>query len=350
MVSVTSLIWRKCRRYRKSLLAAAVLAGLLLLQSSALWSQPATASDIYWLTGAATYRPPECDCSRRLPDPSNSPLVRSHCGPEADARGPGQNVISYSFYGSNYTAYLRGAAMNAKRARRLYPGWVMRVYYHGSQRGGRWGTEYCRVRCAYDHVDFCDVSRLEGFGELGRQRGSIWRFLVMDDPTVRRYIVRDLDSLITERERAAVQEWLDSNKTFHVMRDSPHHGSAILAGMWGGDNARAALYRPLIQQLIRPSWPAVRIRLRVLVTFSDERFWDQVLLEFVLWPEMSLRRDVMVHDSYHCQSDPLSRPWPTQRKDREDFVGYAELRYYDKLPEECPPACRPPDHQDWLWC
>ena len=47
-------------------------------------------------------------------------------------------------------------------------------------------------------MDFCDVSRLEGFGDLGRQRGSIWRFLVMDDPTVRRYLVRDLDSLLTK--------------------------------------------------------------------------------------------------------------------------------------------------------
>ena len=77
-----------------------------------------------------------------------------------------------------------------------------------------------------------------------------------------------------QREQAAVQQWLVSNLTFHVMRDSPHHGSAILAGMWGGDNIRAALYRPLIRQLICPSWPAVRIRLRVLVTFSDERVRD----------------------------------------------------------------------------
>ena len=147
MVSVTSRVWRKCRRYRKSLLVAAVLAGLVLLQSSALWSQPATASDIYWQTGAATYSPPECDCSRPWLAADNSSVVRSHCGPEADGRGPGQNVISYSFYGSNYTAYLRGAALNARRARRLYPGWVVRIYYHGSQSGQRWHDEYCRVRC-----------------------------------------------------------------------------------------------------------------------------------------------------------------------------------------------------------
>ena len=150
MVSVTSLVWRKCRRYRKSILVAAVFVGLLLLQSGALWSQPATASDIYWQSSAATYSPPECQCDRQRPASGGGDgggSVRSHCGPEADRRGPDQNVISYSFYGSNYTAYLRGAALNARRAQRLYPGWVVRVYYHGSQRDGDWSREYCHVSC-----------------------------------------------------------------------------------------------------------------------------------------------------------------------------------------------------------
>ena len=148
MVSVTSLLWRKVRRHRKSLTVAAIFAGLLLLQSGALWSRPATASATYWMTGAATYSPPECHCDNHRPSglDSNVP-IRSHCSPEADLRGPNQDVISYSFYGTNYTAYMRGAALNARRAQRYYPGWVMRVYYHGSQHGPRWRKEYCSVRC-----------------------------------------------------------------------------------------------------------------------------------------------------------------------------------------------------------
>ena len=146
MVSVSSLVWRKYRRYRKSVLVAGVFAGLLLLQSGALWSQPATASDIYWQSGAAIYNPPECQCVRRRNGDSGTP-VHSHCSPAADRRGLDQDVISYSFYGSNYTAYLRGAALNAGRAQRLYPGWVMRVYYHGSQQTGHWSREYCHITC-----------------------------------------------------------------------------------------------------------------------------------------------------------------------------------------------------------
>ena len=44
---------------------------------------------------------------------------------------------------------------------------------------------------------------------------------------------RDLDSRFSEREKAATEEWLRSNKEFHFMRDHPYHGSVILAGCWG---------------------------------------------------------------------------------------------------------------------
>ena len=44
---------------------------------------------------------------------------------------------------------------------------------------------------------------------------------------------RDLDSLISDREVDAVQEWLESDKAFHFMRDNPSHGIEILGSGWG---------------------------------------------------------------------------------------------------------------------
>ena len=52
---------------------------------------------------------------------------------------------------------------------------------------------------------------------------------------------RDLDSLITEREAAAVLEWQQpeyDNRPVHIMRDHPSHGVPILGGMWGVDLGR----------------------------------------------------------------------------------------------------------------
>jgi hypothetical protein len=41
---------------------------------------------------------------------------------------------------------------------------------------------------------------------------------------------RDLDSLFTLREDAALQSWLNSKYAVHVMRDHPAHGMSMLAG------------------------------------------------------------------------------------------------------------------------
>ena len=53
-----------------------------------------------------------------------------------------------------------------------------------------------------------------------------------------------------QRERDAVNEWLRSNKTFHLMRDHPWHGSEILAGMWGGWNRYNEKYRVMRRQML----------------------------------------------------------------------------------------------------
>ena len=44
---------------------------------------------------------------------------------------------------------------------------------------------------------------------------------------------RDLDARLGDRDQAAVQEWLQSNKAFHITRDHPEHGGPILGGAWG---------------------------------------------------------------------------------------------------------------------
>ena len=53
-------------------------------------------------------------------------------------------------------------------------------------------------------------------------------------PKVDVAVFRDLDSVATERESAAVNEWLASKHAFHTMRDHPDHGAMpMMAGMWG---------------------------------------------------------------------------------------------------------------------
>ena len=60
-----------------------------------------------------------------------------------------------------------------------------------------------------------------------------WRFLPTMDAQVSQFMSRDLDSLITKREVSAVEEWLISQKSFHMMRDHPKHQAEIMGGLWG---------------------------------------------------------------------------------------------------------------------
>ena len=64
---------------------------------------------------------------------------------------------------------------------------------------------------------------------------------MLGDPTVKRFIVRDSDARLLPRERAAVDEWIASEKPFHAMRDYPAHTDPIMAGCWGGNNALIGL-------------------------------------------------------------------------------------------------------------
>ena len=69
--------------------------------------------------------------------------------------------------------------------------------------------------------------------DVTKSFGRIWRFAPMADIFVDEFHSRDLDSNFTAREVSAVNDWLSTNYTFHVMRDHIHHTFPIQAGMFG---------------------------------------------------------------------------------------------------------------------
>jgi hypothetical protein len=135
---------------------------------------------------------------------------------------PKRNIISFSFWGS-HPKYLHGAMRNAQLAPDLYPGWTCRFYCDESVPGA-----------------FREKLKALGAEVVMRPTpktfydGLLWRFEVMSDTSLDRFLVRDADSVINVRERVAVDEWLQSDRHFHLMRDYFPHTELILAGMWGG--------------------------------------------------------------------------------------------------------------------
>jgi hypothetical protein len=86
---------------------------------------------------------------------------------------------------------------------------------------------------SYSFVDLCNVTRVLELRNITQPLFPMtWRFLPLMDPTVDRILSRDTDSLITAREVAAVNQWLNSNSTFHMMHDHPlHRGHLLLGGI-----------------------------------------------------------------------------------------------------------------------
>ena len=78
-------------------------------------------------------------------------------------------------------------------------------------------------------MDLCNVTEVVRNGTPSLF-AMTWRFLPLLDDMVDMFMSRDADSLILQREVDAVQEWLSSDKAFHIMRDHGLHCIAMLGG------------------------------------------------------------------------------------------------------------------------
>jgi hypothetical protein len=125
--------------------------------------------------------------------------------------------------------------------------------------------------------------------------GMFWRFLPIDvDQSVTRMIVRDTDSRLSEREKMAVDEWIKEGKALHIMRDHPHHNSAIMGGMWGLYPKRRFSFSEQIN-LFQPSN-------EVYARYEDQRFLAQhVYSQWIM--------DSTIHASFH-KLERHAKPFP----------------------------------------
>ena len=134
----------------------------------------------------------------------------------------------------------------------------------------------------------------------------MWRFLVADDMSVDRFIVRDADSRLTDRDAAAVRAWVTSGTIFNCIRDHPKHALyAVSGGLWGGKPAA-------LRNVLHKSW-------RELMKGSGGRYLqDMKFLAQKIWPQVTAH--AYCSDSVSCDVWPSAHPFPVPRHDY-DIVG-----------------------------
>lgn len=192
-------------------------------------------------------------------------------------------VIAYSLWGNN-PKYTIGAIENAKLALEIYPEWMCYFYIGKDVESSITSKllEYPNTKIINKELD-CDWT------------GMFWRFEAGYESDI--CIFRDTDSRLSLREKYAVDDWINSDKTVHIMRDHPYHGFPILGGMWGFKNNHKYDLKNMLDNFNK----------------TNEYGTDYVFLSNILFPKIF--NDCLVHDEFFDK-----KPFPKSRIGSE-FVG-----------------------------
>lgn len=210
-----------------------------------------------------------------------------------------KKIISFSLWG-NDPKYTIGAIKNAILTEQIYPGWTSRFYV-----GKSVPENIITTLKSFDNVEVIEMD------EPGDWSGMFWRFYACEDADI--MLSRDTDSRLSMREKLAVDEWLSSDKNFHIMRDHPLHVTEILGGMWGCRNGILKGIKNMINE------------------YTKGDFWqvDQNFLKEKIYP--IVKNDLFVHDSYLYYNQE-KREFPSKRINQE-FIGDVFDQYDQRHPD-----------------
>jgi len=198
-----------------------------------------------------------------------------------------KKIISFSLWGDN-PKYTIGAIRNAELTPIIFPNWVSRFY--------------CGKSVPEDIIEklkSLPQTEVIIMDEGGDWTGMFWRFYACEDSDI--MLSRDTDSRLSNREKLAIDEWLESDKDFHIMRDHPYHNTEILGGMWGVRNGLLKNIKELIGDYIKGNFWQV-----------DQNFLREKIYPLVI-------NNSFTHDSY-LNYNPNSKQFPSERIDKE-FIG-----------------------------
>jgi len=132
-----------------------------------------------------------------------------------------KNVIAFALWGKN-PMFVYGIFQNIKLAKRLLPDWICRFYI----------DKDCPKKIKDRIIEFGGEVRI--VTESWSKVKYFWRLKVILDRYVDKFMIRDIDSRIGLREVIAIEAWLKSGKTVHIMRDHKNHTMNIMGGMFAG--------------------------------------------------------------------------------------------------------------------
>jgi hypothetical protein len=203
-----------------------------------------------------------------------------------------KNIISFSLYGTK-EMYWKGAIENIRLSKEIYPNYICRFYIDED------ASQDLKDSIEGDNVEKIFMKNRGGID------GMFWRLLGACDKDVNIFLCRDTDSRLSLREKLAVEEWLSSDKDFHIMRDHVQHKTPILGGMWGCRN-NILCNRNLENKIL--NWPHFNKK------GDDQRF----LSKEIYYP--IVKNNALEHSEYNIKYKNPIKQFTTPRINNE-FVG-----------------------------
>ena len=139
--------------------------------------------------------------------------------------------------------------------------------------------------------------------------GRMLHNLVLDDPSVEYFLIRDVHARIGPRDLTTVQEWLKSDAGLHGVFDHPSADTNFLdPSHWGG---KMKVVRPLMHN---------HTMLEILRdACEDTSCTEQVILEKVF--KLDINHDVLfIHNTVSCSTEEFMHDITMERLHWE-FIG-----------------------------
>jgi hypothetical protein len=212
-----------------------------------------------------------------------------------------KNIVVYSLWGDN-PIYWVGALRNIEQVKEYFPDWICRFYIDKDCNQNLIDT------IKGDNVEVILMENKEynykNTNDRFNHSGLFWRFNAIKDVDTL-ILFRDCDSRISRREYLAVDEWLSSDKSFHIMRDHPYHSVPILSGMWGCKNIKIDI------EYLLDKWKLHKDK-------GKYQAEDQDFLGQFIYP-LSIGNSIE-HSEFDIKYGSDIKKFPTERIDYE-FVG-----------------------------
>ncbi len=212
-----------------------------------------------------------------------------------------KKVIAFSLWGQS-ERYINGAIRNCLLRHDLYADWEIWIYLDDSV-----------SQSVRDTLIQLGAKLHQQAPQQSEKQKLCWRFQVANHPEVGRFLVRDIDSVFSLRERMAVEQWLESDYWFHTIHDWWTHTDLMLAGLWAG----VANVLPNVWQMAEEYTP------ESLTTPNI----DQWFLRDCLWSYV--KQSCLMHDRLFRQQQTMAIPGPAPQG--KQHIGSCE---FSQMPEK----------------